>query len=226
MGISNFIKTNVLFFLIILCSINLTAQNKNTEKVKEKRFNIVKINLLSLIDYTPSIQCSYQYNIFKRFHIQHEAGYITHYLSPFWDNDSEMNGYRIKNQIKYYLTSPEKKRNTFYVAAEFMFKKTSFFDEKEFGMNDFAYFQMIKYKKTKEIYAFSLIFGFEPEINNKKLILDLYSGLGYRHLSISHDLPPDLSISGRNIFRRDSGVYNLPGLYFGLRLGYKFDAIF
>ena len=213
-----------LYLVLFFTSAHLSAQDSIASKPNENRFILVKMNLTSLIDYTPSFQFSYQYNVYQRLYIQHEAGYITGFISPFWDNNSNMNGFRIKNQIKYYITPASNDINNFYFAADIMYKRTAYFDEKEFGVYDMSYFQSIRFKKTKEVIGISLIVGFEPVINEKNIVLDLYTGFGFRHLTINDDIAPDLRMVGWDIFRRNEGNYNMPGLYFGFRMGYKFKS--
>jgi len=212
-----------LFFLAIV-TINAYAQDSIMPKAENNRYIYAKINLLALCDFTPSIQFAYQYNVYKKWHIQHEAGYITYALSPFWNADSKLQGYRIKNQIKYYLPPQIDGNDVFYLAAEVMLKKTSYYDERYFGMYDNAYFQSIRFKKSKDVLAYSILLGFEPVQVQKNLIFDFYAGMGYRRLLVSEDLPPDVNDLRWNFFRRSEGKYNLPGFYFGLRLGYRFGA--
>lgn len=234
MNIFHFIRRHILIILFFCVYSSINAQDtinsisKDTTNIKinNNRFILVKMNLLSLIDYTPSIQFSYQYNVYKRIHIQHEAGYITHLMSPFWNGDSKMQGYRIKTQIKYYITPPDDDIDVFYIAGEVMYKRTNFINEETFNMYDFSYFQDIKYKKIKEVIALSVIVGFEPVLNKKKILFDFYGGFGYRHLSIFEDISPDMHIAGFNLFRRKEGNFNMPGLYFGFRIGYKFNSFF
>ncbi len=218
-------KVLKLILIISLISEYIVVNAQDSVSVVENKnhFILAKLNVSSLFDYTPSFQLSYQYNVYNYFHLQHEAGYISHFMSPFWNNDSRMDGFRIKNQIKYYIT-PLGDDNMFYIAGEVMYKKISYFEEKEFAMYDFAYFERRTYKKTKKIWAFSLLLGFEPLINKKNLILDIYSGIGFRHLNIDNDLASGLTMVGWNIFRRGKGYYNLPGFYFGIRIGYKYAA--
>ncbi|OPZ99577.1 MAG: hypothetical protein BWY70_00931 [Bacteroidetes bacterium ADurb.Bin408] len=216
-----FVAGNLIFNLFFL---NLIAQDSLTIK-ENNHFFIVKTNLNSLVDYTPALQFSFQYHIFDRLHLQHEAGFITHYLSPFWYSDSKLIGYRIKNQVKYYIYPYTSDLNFVYVALEAMFKKISYEDERYFGRYDNAYFESIRFEKRKNLLAFSLMLGFEPVLENKNWLLDIYGGLGFRHLVITEVLPPDLTESRWSMFRRSQGNYNLPGLYFGIRVGYKFSQL-
>jgi len=203
---------------------NLHAQDSLTVK-DDNHFFIAKANLTSLVDYTPALQFSIQYHIYDRLHLQHEAGFITHILSPFWYSDSKLIGYRIKNQVKYYIYPYASDLNFVYVALEAMYKKISYEDERYFGRYDNAYFESFRFEKRKNVLAFSLMIGFEPVLENKNFLLDIYGGLGFRHLVITEVLPPDLTELRWNLFRRHQGNYNLPGLYFGIRAGYKFSQL-
>jgi len=137
-----------------------------------------------------------------------------------------MQGYRIKTQLKYYITPPDNQIDVFYIAGDVMYKRTNYIDEKTFNMYDFSYFQDIQFKKIKEVIAVSLITGFEPEINDKRIIMDFFGGFGYRHLSIFEDISPDLKMASWSIFRRREGNFNMSGLYLGFRIGYKFNSFF
>jgi len=215
----------ILFLFIFIDIINCCAQDTVSQTDNSQHFILAKLNVTSLFDYTPSFQLSYQYNLYDKIHLQHEAGYINHFLSPFWNSDSEMEGFRIKNQLKYYVM-PFGENDIFYISGEVMYKKISYFEEKEFAMYDFAYFERKTYKKSKKIWAFSLLLGFEPVISKKNIILDIYSGIGFRHLYVDKDLPDGYTMVGWHFFNRGKGFYNMPGFYFGIRLGYKFASFF
>ncbi|MDD3877864.1 MAG: hypothetical protein PHT69_14680 [Bacteroidales bacterium] len=193
------------------------------EKIDSKNFDkhiCFKLNVTSLIDYTPSIQFAVQYNILNRLCLQHEAGYITHYLSPFWDKKSNLNGFRIKNQIKYYWTKSDNEIQ-FFSSIDFNYKKIVYMKSEWFQMYDMSYFQECTYQRTKEVFVPALLSGVDIPLTDNGWIVELYAGLGYRNLIISDNLPEDAIIARGSIFRRTQGVYHLPNFSFGVRLGYK-----
>lgn len=181
---------------------------------------MLKWNLSALVDYTPSIQFGIQYHLVDKLHLQHELGYISHYFSPYWDSESELRGIRFKNTIKYYL--PTFSKNVpIYFGFDFLYKRITYNQLREYSMYQNSYFQMMYIERTKTVFAGTILLGFEPFIIEDKLFLDFYGGLGYRNLFIDDSTPPAnaVEVFGRDSFRRSEGRYRMPNISFGLRLG-------
>lgn len=214
-------KKNILLPLFLLFTLgSLIGQNKN-----ENRNIVLKWNISALADYTPSLQFGIQYHLVDKFHLQHEIGYISHYFSPYWSPESELGGLRIKNTIKYYLPTFTRKV-PIYFGFDLLYKRIKYLDSRQYSMYNDSYFQMIDIERTKTVYAGTIILGFEPFIIEDKLFLDFYAGLGYRHLIIEDSTPPDNGIetSRNNMFRRNEGIFNMPNIALGLRLGFMING--
>lgn len=216
-------------FLIVLLILSLVCFLNQAQSFKTINNNYspvsIKINIFSLIDYTPSFQVVVQYNISNKLGIQSEIGYITHYLSPFFDKKSQMKGIRIKKQVKYYLFE-NNKNIPFYLALDLMYKEHSYYIEEEYWRQDFLYIQTFEILRTKQVHTASLLIGFEQKLGAKGFYLDLFKGLGYRHLLVSQsELPDDAFRTNRGfVFIRKAGVYHLPNITLGLRIGYKISV--
>lgn len=205
------------FVLLFLLFCNLTkSQNQNNDLL------IVKLNVTSLLDYTPSFQMALQYNVFDNFHLQHEFGYITHYMSPFWNKKDNLRGPRFKTTLKYYV--PTVSRNTpLYFGLDFLYKNIYYNTEKTYSRYEGSYFEKIVRERNKRAFAGSIICGFEPGLSNENLLIDIYFGIGFRHLTITDEAMDMHGIDERRwgIFERSEGVYRLPNFAFGVRLGYR-----
>ncbi len=207
-------------FLFIAILINCLLHLHSQKELSNNKI-MLKWNLSSLVDYTPSLQFGVQYHIIDKFHLQNEVGFISHYFSPFWESESDLIGLRIKNTIKYYLPTFSK-RVPLYVGFDFLYKYIKYNQLRQYSMYQNSYFQMMYIERTKTVFAGTLLFGFEPFIIEDKLFLDIYAGVGYRHLFIDDSAPPANAVEaffGDNLFRRGEGVYRMPNISLGIRLG-------
>lgn len=215
------IKT-LLFFLFLSQAAPLVAQDTAVAYAMNSKPLMLKLNVAALADFTPAVQGAFQYRVYKNFYLMHEVGYITQVLSPYWGISSEMQGLRLKNQLRWYIFPGSDGLEVFYAAAEFMYKKTTYFEERFFSMYDGAYFQNMRYERIKEVMAYSMLLGYEPLIESTPIIFDFYAGMGYRHLYIGDDLPDIAGTVRRGWFYRSEGTYHMPGFYVGMRIGYRF----
>jgi len=214
-------KTPLLLFFCVLLFSSIIAQKEEKTVQPDSSYKMaVKLNVLSLVDYTPSAQFAFQYKVGRSFYIQHEIGYITHYLSPFWDNSSNLNGYRLKSQAKLKINN-FKNGSFLYTGLDLMYKSITYRQEDEFTFFENAYFQKINYGRKKNASTATFLFGYEPNIGNK-LVLDVFIGLGIRYVDIKEkDIPFNAVRLGRGIFgNKTEGTYFLPNVSLGLRMGY------
>jgi hypothetical protein len=210
-------KYYLYLFLIIFPVIGFSQSFEN-EDIQSK--SSIKLNVLALIDYTPSVQVAYQYDISQSWGVQYEAGLITHFLSPFFNHDSQMNGLRFKSQIKYFIYKNNPHTRA-YVGLDFMYKYHQFFQERWFGFYDFSYMQNVRFKREKEVYSAGIIWGVEPQFKTTPFLFDIYCGIGFRYLNIYETgLPKDADMNVF-FFDRTAGNYLLPNISFGMRFGYQ-----
>lgn len=208
-------KLLLVFALMMFCFPKSYSQKEmNKDKI------MIKWNLSSLVDYTPSLQFGVQYHLIKNFHLQHELGFISHRFSPFWESESELIGFRLKNTIKYYL--PTFSKNVpIYLGFDLLYKHIRYNQLREYSMYQNSYFQMVYIERTKTVFAGTILLGFEPFIIEDKLFLDFYAGLGYRRLFIEDSNPPEngVEVFGNNSFRRSEGLFRMPNISLGMRIG-------
>jgi len=201
----------------LLVFANCQAQdNEAPDKNKHLAF---KLNVTSLIDYTPGIQLAFGYKLLKKIYMQHEVGYITHYLSPFWDKEDNLHGLKIKNLIKNYWNY-NSSHIKYYTGLDFTFKRTDFSQSNWFSMYDGAFMQEIRYPRNKTIFAFNVVGGIELPVINDAWLIDLYAGLGYRNLKVTNTYPDNAIIFNRGFFHKSAGQYHMPNISLGMRLGY------
>ncbi|MDD2346170.1 MAG: hypothetical protein PHY85_08495 [Bacteroidales bacterium] len=186
---------------------------------QEKRPFQIKWNFSTLANYMPSIQGGVQYQLFDKFHLQHEVGFISGAFSPFWDLEDKLFGLRVNNTLKYYVSTFSSKV-PLYFGLDIFYRRNSYQTQWLYSMYDESYFEIISRNRKKQVIAGSLILGFEPYIS-ESVFLEFYGGLGIRQLIIKDQAIPEYAkISGSTLFRQSEGTYFFPNITMGIRIGF------
>lgn len=211
--------------MLLLCPLFLQAQD-SVNADNPSRFVILKFSHLSLIDPIPSWQVALEYQLTgnKAISLQHEAGYIINIIRGN-TNRRNLQGLRLRNEIRFYLQPRGKTGSGAYFAPEFLFIHYSHletatichgFDDDFFRCN---YREKVDYKVQKQVYAFHPKIGFQSIY--KRLTVDLYAGVGYRQVRVEETGKPQDQFDEEEFFsfRRGPGIYHLPGLSLGFKVG-------
>lgn len=216
----------LLLVLLLICPCLSRAQDSSRVD-SPSRFIILKYSPLSILDPISSYQFAVEYRLWeKAISLQHEAGYITNIL--FRESDSRnREGIRLRNEIRFYLQPGGKEGEGAYIAPEILFIHYSYrktgtichgFDQEFFDCN---YREKVDYEVQKQVYAFHPKVGYQRIY--KGIAIDLYAGLGFRQVRIKETgRPEEFEEDEYFSFKKGPGIYNLPGISFGLKTGYKF----
>lgn len=218
-------KMRKILFMLLLCPLFLKAQESENVDVPS-RFIFLKFSHLSLIDPIPSIQLAMEYQLKgnKAISLQHEAGYITNiYLHN--PNKRNLQGIRLRNEVRFYLQPRGKTGSGFYFAPEILFIQYSYTEtgtichgsEDEFFRCNYR--EKVDYKVQKQVYALHPKIGFQSIY--KRLTVDLYAGVGYRQVKVEERDKPQDQFDEEDFFnfRKSQGIYHLPGLSLGFKIG-------
>ena len=218
-------------FLLLLFLSPWYVFGQDTESIEvEKPSPILKFSLLSLLDPVSSIQFALEYPISRKSALQHEAGYVTR-LFYNENGDKNMLGFRIRNEYRYYFYGDESPQQNFYVAPEVVYTHLWFErNERDWGVHyteedwenlgNGIFPEYPSYPVQKSILAIHPAkVGYQKIFN--RFVLDMYGGLGYRHVRVK--VPPGIveDLDEFVSMRREAGVYNLWSLSLGFKLGYR-----
>ncbi|WP_017731527.1 DUF3575 domain-containing protein [Nafulsella turpanensis] len=209
------------FLLLFLCPLYTFGQD--TLHLSLPPSPILKFSPFSLMDPLTSIQFALEHPLNSRISLQHELGYII--PSAYESENKNDRGWRIRNEIRFYFNPAGYPEGGGYLAPEFLFIHSRFERNEMFGRDcsgDFncAYYQYMDYTMQKQVYALHLKIGYQFVI--ERFAIDLYSGLGYRHVKVkSFNKPPNgPEYWDLFYFQKDDGFYDLPSMSLGMKIGY------
>lgn len=209
-----------IFLLLFPCS--LTGQD-SLKVVQATPSPVLKFSILSLADPVSSVQFAFEYPVSKRGALQHEGGYVTR-LFYNANGDRNMQGFRFRNEYRYYFYGDQTPMKGFYVAPEIMYTHL-WFERNERDMsgcsdNCFELSKLPDYPVQKIIIAVHPAkAGYQKTYN--RFVLDMYGGLGYRHVRVNAPSHINEDLDEFVNMRKEAGVYNLWSLSLGFKLGYK-----
>lgn len=214
-----------LLFVLLFCPLFLQAQDSVKVSLRSPTL-IAKFSPYSLIDLLSSVQFALEHQLgTQAVSLQHELGYVRNIL--YWEDDfKNVQGLRLRNELRFYLQPQGINLQGPYFAPEFLFihfryKKTADFGQgcegSSFGCN---YYKTMDYAVQQQVYAFHLKFGHQSFY--KRWTYDFYTGAGYRYVQVRNiDKPPhEVGDSWFFNLRKRAGVYNLPSLSLGFKIGY------
>lgn len=220
---SNFAYTGMrkLLFLLLFCPIVLQAQDSI---LVERVSPILKFSPLSLLDPLASIQFALEHPVREKLSLQHEVGYI---IENIYENNDFKNprGWRIRNEVRFYLGSKGRRLKGAYLAPEFLFVSVSHERNAFFGKNcnstfDCDYYQYMDYTSRKQVFALHPKIGYQFSFN--RINLDFYGGVGYRQVRVKDFNKPPFGQEEDEYFsfRKEPGIHHLPSLSLGFKLGF------
>lgn len=211
----------ILLYLLLVCPVGILAQDTTVIFAKDPS-PIVKFSILSLLDPVSSLQFAFEYPVGKKSALQHEAGYVTR-LFYNEGGDKNLQGFRLRNEYRYYFYGSNTPLQNFYVATELMYTHL-WFERNErdplvYGTGDGGFQDYPPYPVEKKIFAIHPAkAGFQKCYN--RFVLDIYGGLGYRHVRVKVPSHIVEDVDEFIAMRKEAGTYNLWSLSFGFKVGY------
>ena len=217
-----------LIFLLLFSSVMATGQPQKSD------FNL-RTNILSWLEPNaggPVLGLEYFIN--NKFSIGVDAGLIFYNLAKSeGDNLGDPWGYKVKPEIRYYLykkTKPNATRLFFAIEGLYIKTKTINFNDLPItdNMGNIVYYYIGGFSEIKKVTGVNTKAGVQfPRFIFKKLLLELYGGVGIRDKKYSYrDLPPGAVVAQRTqssfLLNTDiDGSY--PSLSGGFKLVYKIN---
>ncbi len=199
---------------------------------------VIKIAPLSLVDPYNTFQAGYEY-VPRRglWSVQAEAGYGNYRTNTDRALRRSFNtgrtrlmleNWRLRTEVRLYTEGYATRPVGFYVAGETMYRRSSWRGERSLGRECedgvCAFFEIVPYTMHKDVLAFHGKAGGQVELF-KRLLIDLYTGLGMRYVWVhSRQLGENDSLGENwwtfNIDPGRPGRYRLVSASLGFKLGY------
>lgn len=201
---------------------------------------ILKTDLLSLIDFYPTVQIGVEYRITDKVYIENSLGYVFGY---WWERDDAedfgdgifnvddiMNpeGVKFRGEVKYYFT-PFTKSNKFsmYVAPEFVFRYIAsdgaeikgFQCDNNFFGSPCGYFQYFPYKIRQYQYFVNLKGGFQS-YHGKHWMVDFFWLMGLKQKGVENIGKPDAALGDLTLSETVVVEEFMPHVGIGFKIGY------
>jgi hypothetical protein len=215
-------KTKLLILLLFIARIAF-GQAWTTE---DNKFSL-EICPTAFLDFEngPMYEIGTEYKLHKNISMYIQGG---GYIPAEFDRISDIKGYLIKAEIKYYLNADEVSTGK-YVALTGTYKNQSFNFQDSIRLNP-PYLKT--FRDFKSIYAFSIKYG-NLHVFNSGIIIDWYIGIGLRFKYVTSTLTPQevATLRYNNDSSYDSDIlgdttfpygYALePNADIGIRIGYR-----
>ncbi len=191
-----------LAILVVFFYSNVTGQSVFSETNNFERLTL-RFNFLGLIDdFDQNISIGVEYRFNEHWSTGGDVAYIFH--SIYLSQSKTVRGYIIRPFIRYY---PDKKRTGFF-EAQMHYKFVSY------GITDWidrdiingvaSYQEYTSFHYNKNVYGINIIAGTKENLSqDKKLKIELFMGVGYRHKKQGADEGSYLRQRGNNI-----SIYN------------------
>ncbi|HBF88391.1 MAG TPA: hypothetical protein DDX39_07075 [Bacteroidales bacterium] len=196
---SNYIKLNnrhiavVLFVILFSTYKNTYSQEYTANDIK--KVNILKLNLTSIfLDPISSYQISYEYHLKGKFNLEHEIGYITRYTPNvalnkiFNDNHylpiniDNLNGIRIRHELKYFFQNFGSYRAGEYFSTELIWTYYEIIGDYavRYGSSTIQYYiyDDLDIRQSAKLH-FKLGYQFNVK---KNMIIDGFGGFGAKYI--------------------------------------------
>ncbi len=147
---------------------------------------ILKIDLLSVFDTYSNLLIDVEYRLKDDLYLQHGIGFITGYNDYDFDDDDFLDkpiGFRLRNELRFYLDFLKQSRKVFYLAPELLYGYISGDEEEAVGVNcnnECDFFRLVEYTGRRQEAAIHLKLG-SQRIYKEKVVLDYFFGLGYKY---------------------------------------------
>jgi hypothetical protein len=192
----------------------------------------LKIAPLTMVNFYPTVELSFEQKIGRRISAQVGYGYVLNYNSNYDPEYQNKRGYKVKLEIRYYLMSSEKYNLSYYISPG-VYMNVVDFDREAARQecydlsctNTFTryYTYVVNYREQ----GFTLKFGFVKHFS-KSVFMDINGGWSLRFINYDEPaIPPGLNTFGNE---NDSFLSDFPneedrvGLMpmLGFRIGYRF----
>ncbi len=208
-----------------------------SDTMARKPLGVIKLAPLSLLEPYNTFQAGFEYIPEKGvWSIQAEGGYGNYFTNL--HNNQALNGggnnrqnsenWRFRTEIRLYTEGYIYRPLRFYVAAEYFYRRSNWLSQGSVGRECesgvCAYFEQLNYRMFRDVFGYHAKVGVQQTLS-PRLLLDLYAGLGRRHVWVhSPQLGPnDDTRRRRVIFNIDPGqpgYYRLVSASMGFKLGY------
>ena len=223
-------KKKWIVFLFLLITNASVAQNKI-------KYIALSLNPFTFIDTDAGIAIGAEYGTGKKTSVFTEFGLLLYDAYRNKENKNALTGFKIKPSFRYYFDKQKKHGITTgsYIAGEFLLKSVNYYRYDPLRINDavgnFAYTYIGGYTIKKNIIGFSAIWGSKFFMDkNEKLLLDLYTGVGFRNRTLNtKGIPANASVNANSFFERKqlntlgetTNQAILGSFYLGIRVVYR-----
>lgn len=220
----------VLLFLMILIHFNSQAQ----EEEKKNRF-ILKIATLTMLEpIYNTFELGLEYRLKEKMALQLQAGYGNQNFHIWEINNTDnlpitnkFNTWRFRSEFRYYLYQLTDAES--YYAFDVMYKHSNINELDWFGEGCInqtcSYFILKNQNINKQVIAYHFKLGHQLNLS-KHFVLDMYGGIGYRHIWVNTNAPVRQSEIFEEAFfefidKRTAGRLNIISFVGGFKLGFR-----
>jgi len=209
-------------FVIFLFSLATSA--KAQMKYTWQEMFIFKMAPLTLIDpYTPGLSLGLEFQPFDAASIQFEYNIPFAPLSFFNYNEGKLNHQttRYRGEFRYYPGRPDEAA-AYYLAAEGFFTAENYSRENSTLLRDNILYAFATSNVNRTVIGGAFKGGYQFTLNGY-VMLDVFAGIGVRHVAITHDasalFPSALQFDERWGGDQKEGAFLRPHFALGFRLG-------
>ena len=183
---------------------------------------ILKVDLLSFFDSYSNLLIDVEHRLKPDIYLQHGIGFVTGFNNYDFDDDEFINdpiGFKLRNEIRFYLDFRKQSRKAFYLAPELLYGYVFGDEEETVGVNcdnGCDFFRLVDFRAKRQEAALHLKLG-NQRIYREKLAVEYFFGVGYKYewFSVS-GLDPNES---NNVRRED--LYPESDFRYSLTVGLK-----
>ncbi|MBC7891664.1 MAG: DUF3575 domain-containing protein [Sphingobacteriaceae bacterium] len=193
---------------------------------------ILKIAPLALLDPDGTFEGALEFMPRPKWSIQQSFGYGNSTILPFYrpyDDQNWQAVWRLRTEFRRYIRGgyTPRRTNNMYYAVEGLFKRVHVTQQgavgRECANGDCAYFQTVRYRNAKDVYALHGKWGWQ--LASDRWNFDLYVGVGFRQIYLFYrDLPADARPPLSNNFRintwRAPTEVMVPSVLAGAKVGW------
>lgn len=147
---------------------------------------ILKLDLLSFFDTYSNLLIDVEHRLKPDLYLQHGIGFVTGFNNYDFDDDEFINnpiGFKLRNEIRFYLDFVKKSRKGYYLAPEILYGYVFGNEEEAVGVNcddGCEFFRLMDFRAIRQETALHLKLG-SQRIYREKISLDYFFGIGYKY---------------------------------------------
>ncbi len=181
-----------------MCSINAAGQNSSLKAYTYSgRFNKSAFEAKSVLKYSPishldprhpALQFAFEHKISPIFYLEHEAGWIKLLTNDEVAEVKSLDGFRIMEEIRYYLNS-HPFVDPFFISAQLTWRQSTVKNTETLSYDDGAYFQTTSLESTDDLKALTMGFGFQTYSPNDPFTFEYGFNIGVRWFKVTNNVP-------------------------------------